>query len=119
MAKGPSADYVFVQELPPAYTFLSPIPPPHPKFLPPTPSLHPNFPPPIPSRPPKRNSPTFVAKYDYNSPFVGELNFSKGELLCVISTEGVWWYAQHYGTGMKGYVPSNYITQWKSLEDEE
>ena len=73
-----------------------------------------------PPPPPEPNLPTFVAKFDYDSRTDDDLAFRKGDLLYIISTEeGDWWYAKHRETGAEGYVPSNYIAQWKSLEAEE
>ena len=70
--------------------------------------------------PPEPNLPTFIAKFDYDSRTDDDLTFRKGDLLYIISTEeGDWWYAKHRETGAEGYVPSNYIAQWKSLEAEE
>lgn len=73
-----------------------------------------------PPPPPEPNLPTFVAKFDYDSRTDDDLTFKKGDLLYIISTEeGDWWYAKHRESGAEGYVPSNYIAQWKSLEAEE
>ena len=66
------------------------------------------------------NIPVFIAKYDYDSRTDDDLTFRKGDLLYIISTEeGDWWYTRHTKTGQEGYVPSNYIAEWKSLEAEE
>ena len=70
--------------------------------------------------PPEPNVPVFIAKYDYDSRTDDDLSFRKGDLMYIISTEeGDWWYARHKTNGQEGYVPSNYIAEWKSLEAEE
>ena len=75
---------------------------------------------PLPPGPPDANWPLFVAKYDYDSRTEDDLGFRKGELLYIINTEeGDWWYAQHKENGGKGFVPSNYIAEYKSLDAEE
>ena len=75
---------------------------------------------PLPPGPPDANWPLFVAKYDYDSRTEDDLGFRKGDLLYIINTEeGDWWYAQHKDNGGKGFVPSNYIAEYKSLDAEE
>ena len=61
----------------------------------------------------------YVAKYDYDSRTDDDLGFKKGDLMYILSTEGDWWFAQSMATGMEGYVPSNYVAEWKSLDAEE
>ena len=62
----------------------------------------------------------FVGKYDYDSRTEDDLGFKKGDLLYIISTEDAdWWFAQHKDSGDKGFVPSNYIAEYKSLDAEE
>ena len=62
----------------------------------------------------------FVGKYDFDGRTDDDLSFKKGDLLYIISTdEGDWWFAQSMTTGKEGYIPSNYVAEWKSLEDEE
>ena len=66
---------------------------------------------------PDANWPLFEAKYNYAPQ---DLGFRKGDLLYIISTKkGDWWYAQHKDNGDKGFVPSNYIAEYKSLDAEE
>lgn len=61
-----------------------------------------------------------VAKYDYNNLMDDHLSFKKGDLMYIISTDDEdWWYAQLKGTGTEGYIPSNYVAKWKSLDAEE
>lgn len=98
LRRNPRTDYVVLFDLPPVYQYL-----PH-----------------VPQPPPLRNFPMFVAKYDYDAHFVDELSFKQGDLICIISDEKEdWWYAEHKETGLKGFVPTNHITQWKPLEDEK
>jgi hypothetical protein len=74
----------------------------------------------LPNVPPQSNYPLYVGKYDYDSRTDDDLSFRKGDLMYIISTEeGDWWYARHKTNGQEGYVPSNYIAEWKSLEAEE
>ena len=63
----------------------------------------------------------FVGKYDYESRTDDDLSFTKGDLLYIISTnnEGDWWFAQSMTTGKNGYIPSNYVAKWGSLDAEE
>ena len=61
-----------------------------------------------------------VAKYDYNNLMDDHLNFKKGDLMYIINTEDEdWWYAQLKDTDTEGYIPSNYVAKWKSLDAEE
>ena len=74
--------------------------------------------PPIPKQEP--NYPVYVGKYDYDSRTDDDLTFRKGDMLYIISTEeGDWWYARSRTTGKEGYIPSNYVAEWKSLDAEE
>ena len=69
---------------------------------------------------PEVNWPLFVGKYDYDSRTEDDLGFKKGDLLYVIKIQHAdWWYAQHKDSGDKGFVPSNYIAEYKSLDAEE
>ena len=62
------------------------------------------------------NYPIFVGLYGYDSRHDDELSFCKGDLLNIISTEkGNWWYARSQSTGKEGYIPSNFVVEWKSL----
>lgn len=69
---------------------------------------------------PDSNHPVFVGKYDYDSRTDDDLSFKKGNLMHIISTdEGDWWFARSKETGKEGYIPSNYVAEWKSLDAEE
>ena len=62
----------------------------------------------------------YVGIYDYDSRTDDELSFKKGDLLYIISTdEGDWRFGQSVATGKEGYIPSNHVAKWRSLEDEE
>lgn len=66
------------------------------------------------------NHTVFVGKYDYDSRTDDDLSFKKGDLMYIISTdEGDWWFARSKDTGKEGYIPSNYVAEWKSLDAEE
>ena len=61
-----------------------------------------------------------VGKYDYDSRTDGNLSFKKGDLLYIISTDDEdWWFAQSVATDKEGYIPSNYVAKWGSLDAEE
>ena len=62
----------------------------------------------------------FVGKWDYESRIDCDLSFKKGDLMYIIDTdEGDRWFAQSMTTGMEGYIPSNHVAEWGSLENEE
>ena len=61
-----------------------------------------------------------VAKYDYDSRADDDINFKKGDLMYIVSSdEGEWWFAHLKKNGKVGYIPSNYVAEYKSLEDEK
>lgn len=56
--------------------------------------------------------------YDYDSQADEGLNFRKGDIMYILSTEGeYWWFAQSLVTGKEGYIPSNSVAE--SLDAEE
>ena len=66
------------------------------------------------------NYPLFVGKYSYSTRTDENLSFKKGDLLYIINTdEGDWWYAISKDTGQEGYIPSNYVAEYNSLDAEE
>lgn len=70
--------------------------------------------------PPPSQHPIFVGKYDYDSRTDDDLSFKKGDLMYIISTdEGDWWFARAKEGGKEGYIPSNYVAEYKSLDAEE
>ena len=69
---------------------------------------------------PEVKYPIYVGKYDYDSRTDDDLSFKKGDLMYIISTdEGDWWFARSKDTGREGYIPSNYVAEYKSLDAEE
>lgn len=77
-------------------------------------------PPPKPEQAPPVNYPIYVGKYDYDSRTDDDLSFKKGDLMYIISTdEGDWWFARAKDGGKEGYIPSNYVAEFKSLDAEE
>ena len=83
--------------------------------------MHPGPPPPPPKpEQPPMNDPIYVGKYDYDSRTDDDLSFKKGDLMYIISTdEGDWWFARAKEGGREGYIPSNYVAEYKSLDAEE
>lgn len=79
-------------------------------------------PPPPPPKPEPQTPkyPMYVGKYDYDSRTDDDLSFKKGDLIYIISTdEGDWWFARAKDSGREGYIPSNYVAEYKSLDAEE
>ena len=69
---------------------------------------------------PPSQYPIFVGKYDYDSRTDDDLSFKKGDLMYIISTdEGDWWFARAKEGGKEGYIPSNYVAEYKTLDAEE
>ena len=81
--------------------------------------------PPIPGEPPslpskEPNYPLFVAKYGYSSRTDDDLGFEKGDLLYIIDAEEAdWWFARSKQTYQEGYIPSNFVAEYGSLDAEE
>ena len=83
---------------------------------------------PLPKVPP-RNEPSspksdvrlFVAVYDYDARTPKDLSFKKGDYLDVMpgNTAFDWWQAKSRSSQQEGYIPSNYVAEVKTLEDEE
>ena len=66
------------------------------------------------------NDPLFVGKYDYFARADDDLGFKKGDLMYIINTDEVdWWYAKSKDSGQEGYIPSNYVAEYKSVDAEE
>ena len=62
----------------------------------------------------------FIAKHDYSARTDEDLSFKKGDLLYIMNTNDIdWWYAKSKSTGKEGYIPSNYVAKYKSLDAEE
>ncbi|NXX84948.1 BLK kinase, partial [Urocolius indicus] len=60
-----------------------------------------------------------VALYDFPASSDRDLQLVKGEKLQVLSNEGDWWLAKSLSSGRKGYIPSNFVAQVDSLEEEK
>lgn len=61
----------------------------------------------------------FIALYDYEARTKEDLRFQKGEHLEIIDdTQGDWWLATSKSTGQRGYIPSNYVAPFRSIEAE-
>lgn len=86
-------------------------------------AFSPSGPPPPPPKPETQATPKYpiyVGKYDYDSRTDDDLSFKKGDLMYIISTdEGDWWFARAKEGGREGYIPSNYVAEYKSLDAEE
>ena len=62
--------------------------------------------------------PLYVCKYDHRPD--DDLSFKKGDLMYILHTDDQgWMWARLKETGKEGYIPSNYVAEWKSLEAEE
>ena len=66
------------------------------------------------------NYPLFVGKYDYLSRTDDDLNLKKGDLVHIINRDDKdWWFARSKDTGQEGYIPSNYVAEYGTLDAEE
>ena len=81
----------------------------------------PKFPPPPPEPSPVVAKPLFIALYDYDARTSDDLSFNKGDILEVdIETlANDWWRALSRQNGREGYIPSNYVARYQTLEAEE
>jgi len=71
-----------------------------------------------PSNPPD-HPPLFVAKYDYMAREMSDLTIKKGELIYIVDDkEEGWWLVKTKSSGQEGYIPSNYIAKFQSLDAE-
>lgn len=60
-----------------------------------------------------------IALYDYDARTEEDLSFKKDEKLDIIDdTQGDWWLAQSQLTKKKGYIPSNYVARYMSIDAE-
>ena len=68
---------------------------------------------------PSSNALLFVALYDYDARTNEDLSFKKLDILEVLNdVQGDWWYARSRRTRDEGYIPSNYVARYKSVESE-
>ncbi|NXH10382.1 BLK kinase, partial [Bucco capensis] len=68
---------------------------------------------------PGQESCIVVALYDLPASSERDLQLLKGDKLQVLSKEGDWWLAKSLSSGRKGYIPSNFVAQVDSLEEEK
>ena len=61
-----------------------------------------------------------VALYDYDARTAEDLSFSKGERLELINRpDGEWWEARSLSTNQRGFIPSNYVAEERTINAEE
>lgn len=61
----------------------------------------------------------FRGLYYYDSGTEGDLSFKAGDFLEIISEDGQWYLAKHLGNFQNGYVPSTYVSEEGSIQNEE
>lgn len=61
-----------------------------------------------------------VALYDYEARTAEDLSFSKGERLELLNRpDGEWWEARSLSTNQRGFIPSNYVAEERTINAEE
>ena len=69
---------------------------------------------------PQSSGPVFIALFDYDQRTSEDLSFRKGEHLQILnSQDGDWWQARSLQTRREGYIPSNYVAEYKTIQAEE
>lgn len=64
--------------------------------------------------------PIFIALFDYDQRTSEDLSFKKGERLEIInSQDGDWWQARSLDSMREGYIPSNYVAEYKTIQAED
>ena len=64
--------------------------------------------------------PVYIALFDYDQRTSEDLSFRKGERLEILNDQdGDWWQAKSLDTGKEGYIPSNYVAEYKTIQAEE
>ena len=64
--------------------------------------------------------PIFIALFDYDQRTSEDLSFKKGERLEIINNQdGDWWQARSLDSMREGYIPSNYVAEYKTIQAEE
>lgn len=64
--------------------------------------------------------PIFIALFDYDQRTSEDLSFRKGEHLEILNNQdGDWWQARSLSTMREGYIPSNYVAEYKTIQAEE
>ena len=62
----------------------------------------------------------YRGKYDFYSEDDNYLSFKKEDLMYMLNmVEEDWWFARSKQTGQEGYVPSNYVAEFNTLDAEE
>lgn len=65
------------------------------------------------------NYPLFVGKYDYTRRANDDLGFKKGDLLYILNTDDEDWWLASDTANREGYIPSNHVAMFSSLNAEE
>uniref|UniRef100_H2ZN82 non-specific protein-tyrosine kinase n=1 Tax=Ciona savignyi TaxID=51511 RepID=H2ZN82_CIOSA len=78
---------------------------------------------PLPELPPRDytadDEDVYIALYDYDARTNDDLSFRKGDKMLIINCdEGDWWRARLLQDNKEGYVPSNYIAKFSSLDSQ-
>lgn len=64
--------------------------------------------------------PVYIALFDYDQRTSEDLSFRKGERLEILNDQdGDWWQARSLDSGREGYIPSNYVAEYKTIQAEE
>ena len=64
----------------------------------------------------KLTNPLFVTKHDDSATTDGDLSIKGG---VIINSDEDWWLAEAKHSGQEGYIPSNYVAEYKSDLDTE
>ena len=64
------------------------------------------------------NCPLYIGEYDYCARTNDDMSFKKGDLLYILSSDQSeeWWLARAKESSQEGYIPSNHVTEYKSLD---
>ena len=63
--------------------------------------------------------PLYVGKYEYSARTAEDLSFKKGDLLYILNTDDEdWWFARAKHSGQEGYIPSNHVGEYNTLDGE-
>ena len=62
----------------------------------------------------------YMAKHNYSAAQEDELSFGYGDVMRVTSQhDDGWWSARLVKTGNEGEVPSNYVAEFKSVDEKQ
>lgn len=64
----------------------------------------------------EQHYPLYVARFDYSNTAPDMLSFTRGEFLFVVNDKEDWWYAKTRYPGVEGYVPSNFLKRYATLD---